>query len=275
MKFPHKFSANRTKNLEKINKQRGKYPDIVKKMIKICDVILEVLDARFIEETRNEKVEKQIKKQGKKLVYVLNKADLVDKRKIKLNKEITPAVFVSCKFRKGSGLLRDAIRDAVESRNTNYARAHVGIIGYPNTGKSSLINFLTGKKSARTAHEAGFTKGVQKIRLSKNILLLDTPGVISEEHYSMSDSEKIIKQVKIGARNSEDVKEPEMILDKLMKEYSKQMEKFYGICADGDTEVLIEKLGRQKKFLAKGGIVDVDKTARLVLRDWQRGRIRV
>ncbi len=274
MKFPHKFSANRTKNLEKINKQRGKYPDIVKKMIKVCDVILEVLDARFIEETRNEKVEKQIRKHGKKLIYVLNKSDLVDKDKIKLNKELTPVVFVSCKFRKGSGLLRDAIRDAVESRDANYTRAHVGIIGYPNTGKSSLINFLTGKKSARTAHEAGFTKGVQKIRLSKNILLLDTPGVISEEHYSMTDSDKIIKQVKIGARNSENVKEPEMILDRLMKEYSKQMEKFYGICANGDTEVLIEQLGRQKKFLAKGGIVDVDKTARLILRDWQRGGIR-
>jgi len=55
--------------------------------------------------------------------------------------------------------------------------------------------------------------------------------------------------------------------------HSKVIEKFYGIKVNGDVEKLIEKLGKEKGFLGKGGKVDVDRTARIILRDWQTGKI--
>ena len=80
----YKFSSNKTGKLGNIKKQKQKFLDVVKDIIRISDIVLEVLDARFINETRNEEIENEIKKQGKKIIYVLNKSDLVNtKTKIK------------------------------------------------------------------------------------------------------------------------------------------------------------------------------------------------
>ena len=153
--------------------------------------------------------------------------------------------------------------------------AQIGVIGYPNTGKSSLINLLIGKSSARTGAEAGFTKGIQKIRLSSDIMLLDSPGVIPESEYSHVNKEALQKQIMVGARTLNKIREPELFVSEILKNYSKQIEKFYKINAKGDSEILIEELGRKRNFLRKGGIVDEDRTARLIIRDWQEGRIKL
>ncbi|MFH1521972.1 MAG: GTPase, partial [archaeon] len=307
-----------------------KYPDVIRDVVRISDIVLEVLDARFIDETRNLEIEKDVLLKGKILVYVLNKIDLVDVDKVKkaLPKWMKPYVFVSAT--KGSGLKDLKARIKMEAKRIlasqksagigdsgfgiskgkgkkdkneevvkdleSRKRVHVGVVGYPNTGKSSVINFITRRGVAKTAKQAGFTKGMQKIRMSENILVLDTPGVIPNSEYSTEES-SFMKDVKVGARTYSDVKNPEDAVFYLMsapapkdennltdKEKSAieeargnsgAIEKFYGIEAKGDSEVLIEKLGKKKGFLGKGGKIDVDRTARIVLRDWQEGKIRV
>jgi len=275
MRVRYSFSSRRTGHIKNIRKQKKKIPVLINEIVETSDILLEILDARFIEETRNKEVEEKIKNNGKKIIYVINKADLVD-----LNSKVLEAVklenyiFVSCK--KGIGIheLREKIKREADKMELD-RRIQVGVIGYPNTGKSSLINLLSKRSAAGTGSEAGFTKGIQKIRLSENIVLLDTPGLIPESEYSPIKAEFIARQAKFGARTSNTIRDPEMVVAELMKEYSRQIEGFYGIHANGNSEILIELLGRKKSFLKKGEKVDEDKTSRLIIKDWQEGRIRI
>ncbi len=279
MKPRYSFSSKRTKRATqspKLRKQRSKYPNLVTQIVKESDIILEILDARFITETRNMGVEKEIAKQKKKIIYVMNKSDLVKQLKKEELKEIHPAVLVSCTQRKGIKDLRNKIKfeaQKIEKKEKNEKIA-VGIIGYPNTGKSTLINLLIGKRSAGTGAEAGFTKGVQKLKLSSEIVLLDSPGVIPNEEYS-TKSEAMAQHTKVSGRSYSQVKDPEMIIADLIKEMPEVFEKFYNIKAQGNSEILLEKLGRQKGFIKKGNLINFDKTARLILKDWQTGKISV
>jgi ribosome biogenesis GTPase A len=275
------FSSKRTGRAQIIKKQKEKFPQLVRNVVEMSDVVLEILDARFVTETRNKEIEDLIIKSGKKLIYVLNKADLVDKKAKRAQMDelgIKNYLFVSCKERKGVSRLRNQIKEAakkIDLSDKEEKRVNVGIVGYPNTGKSSLINVLIGRSSAKVGAEAGFTRGIQKLRLSKEILILDTPGIIPDEEYSHIEKGAIQKQARVGARTLGKIRDPEMVVAGLMKGDSAAIEKFYDVKAEGDVEVLMEKLGRKKNFLKKGGAIDEDRTLRLVIRDWQEGRIRV
>jgi hypothetical protein len=283
MRVRYSFSCRRTGHTENIVKQRQKVPEIARQVICMSDVILEVLDARFIDETRIPELEQEIIKKDKRLIYVLNKSDLLDKSKIKEVKEklelggIKPYVFVSCTNHKGKKDLKKWIGIEVKKLGKHEGvkkRVQIGIIGYPNTGKSSLINFLTCKGAARTSPKAGFTKGIQKIKFTEDIVILDTPGVIAEKEYSHLIKEKVAEHAKIGARTWSEVKEPEFVVDKLIKQYPGMLEKHYNIDAKGNSEALIETLGKRKNWLIKGGEVDIDRTARFILKEWQEGKIK-
>ena len=166
------FMPGRSRKRENIRKQKAKFPALVQEIVRTSDIILEVLDARFIQETRNLEVEKFVKNEGKKLIYVLNKSDLIEinKKRREIPKDMKPHVFVSSRSRRGMGELREKIKMEIRKRNMEgRERAQVGIIGYPNTGKSSLTNTLTGRSSAKTGAQAGFTRGIQKISLTKKI----------------------------------------------------------------------------------------------------------
>jgi len=333
MRVRYSFGSRHTGRIANIKKQRGKYPDVMKDVVRISDIVLEILDARYIEETRNLEVEADVLAKGKKLIYILNKVDLVDSRKleIELPREMKPYVFVSATKGIGLGEIKSRIKmeakrilsvrknDEVEVEKVvkkkkeekgakkkkdesvvkdmrGAKRVHVGVIGYPNAGKSSVINFITRRGVAKTAKQAGFTRGMQKIRMSEDILILDTPGVIPDAKYS-TEVKTFARDVKVGARTYSDVKDPDDMIAYLMtapepedaenvtdeekkavkeaEKNAKAIEEFYGIDAKGDSEVLIEKLGRRKNFLKKGGVIDTDRAARLVLRDWQEGAIKV
>ena len=339
----YSFGCRHTGRIENIKKQRGKYPDVMKDVVRISDIVLEILDARYIEETRNIAVEKDILDEGKLLIYVFNKVDLVDRRELEkqIPEWMKPYVFISATKNIGLREIKSRIRmeakriqvarrpeaekiakEKETEKKLNFSkiedkkardkkaketkgevvrdleskkRIHVGVIGYPNAGKSSVINFITRKSAAKTAKQAGFTRGMQKIRMSGDILILDTPGVIPASKYS-SESKSFAQDVKVGGRTYSDVKNPEDVVYYLMsaptpkdeknptdKEKSvikeaevnaKKIQDYYGIQVEDSSEDLIEALGKSKGFLGKGGVVDVDRSARIVLRDWQKGMIK-
>jgi len=259
---------------KRVTKSKAKFPTLLNKIIRESDIILEILDARFPEETRNFEIEKEIKNQKKAIIYVLNKADLIkDKKKLK----ITPHVYMSAKNRAGGKSLREQIKIQAKKVKTpvEEGRISVGVIGYPNTGKSTLINILIGKSSAGTGAEAGFTKGIQKLRLTSEILLLDSPGVIPDIEYSSIEQRLITKQAKVGGKSASQIRDPDIVISDLMKEFKGVIEDHYKIEAKGDSEILIEKLGRKKNFLKKNNIVNEDQVARLIIKDWQEGKIKV
>ena len=265
------------KNISPKVDKKAKFSEMSDNIIRISDIVLEVIDARFLKETRNSESEKLVYKYGKKLIFVINKSDLVDISKLKklIPEDMHTYVFVSCVRKKGISLLRNVIKmETKRLGDERYKKKHVGIIGYPNTGKSSLINVLIGRSSAGTSSSAGFTKGIQKIRLAKNILLIDTPGVIPQDEFVR---EKILETGKysiIGARTDSQIKDPESGIYNIMEKYPGIIEKFYGI-ENLDFDEFIEKLGRKRYFLKKGNLVDEDRVYRMIIRDWQQGRIRI
>lgn len=269
MKPRYSFSSRRTRKIENIRKQKGKYPELTKKILEDSDIILEVVDARFLKETKNKEILAIAKRMGKEVLYVGNKCDLIENKTIKKNSKI---IFVSCKSKKGIKELREEIKK--RAKKLKKEKIIVGIIGYPNTGKSSLINVLIGKNSAKTAPTAGFTKGLQKIKLSQGVVLVDSPGVIPKEEYSPIDIKKIAQHTKVGGRSYSQIREPEIVLSELTKEFPKTFNRFYGLEENIDSEELIEKIGKKRGFLKKGGEVNEDKTARMILKDWQEGKIK-
>lgn len=269
MRIRYSFSSRRTGTVDSSNKHKKAIPKLIKEVIDISDIIIEVLDARFIEETRNKEIENLIIEKGKKIIYAVNKSDLIEQRK---NLDLNPIIYVSCKDKRGTRKLRERIY--IEASRIDREKVNVGIIGYPNTGKSSIINILTRRASAKSSKEAGFTKGMQKIRLKKGITILDTPGLIPEDEDSAIKLNDLAKHGKIGVRTFDKIKNPEFVLFNLIKHNPGLFEKFYQIDAKGNVEILIEKLGRKKIILRKGNLVDIDKTARLMLKDWQEGKIK-
>ena len=270
----------------KSKKTRGKNPhthkhknyvtSVVNRVIEESDIILEVLDSRFIEKTRNFEIEKKVKKSGKIIILVFNKSDLVNINKIKLNMELEklkPNLFLSSKDKSGYVNLKRLIK--IESKKLKQKFINIGVVGYPNTGKSSLINFLTGKSAAKISSEAGYTKGMQKIKLSKGLYLIDTPGIIPILEKSSTSIKNLVKQSQIGAVTWGKAKDPELVVDRLMKEYPGVLEKHYEIDVEMDSEILIEKLGKKLNYLKKGNLVDEVRTAKQILKDWQEGKIRV
>ena len=271
----YRFRVNK-KNITPNTKKKQKFSEMSEHIIRISDIVLEVLDARFIKETRNKDAEELVKKYKKKLIFVINKSDLLSKKNLKekFSEDLRPYAFVSCKNKKGISLLRNIIKMEVSRLDDRYKIKHVGIIGYPNTGKSTLINILIGRSSAPTSAEAGFTRGIQKIKLAKNLLLIDTPGIIPQKEY---DIERILETGKhsiIGARTNSQIKDPESEAYNIFEKYGRFLEKFYGI-EEKEFDQFIEKLGRKRHSLIKGNITDEERVYRMIIRDWQQGRIRI
>jgi len=249
---------------------RLKVRESVDQVIESADIILMVLDARFIAETRNPRIESCIKEMNKKLIYVINKADLAGHIDQKELNQLPSNVLVSCASRRGVNELRTKIK--ILSKQVKRDQIFIGVIGYPNTGKSSVINLVLGRKEiAKTSSESGFTKGVQKLKIAKGVYFLDSPGIIPEDERFGS----LLKLAQIGVRTYDKVEDPDLIVHELMKKYPGVFEKFYKIDAKGDSEKLIQELGRKMGLLLRRYEVDIDRTARTILRDWQKGRIRV
>jgi ribosome biogenesis GTPase A len=266
------------KVLKKKTQQKQKFPELLIQIVESSDIILEILDARFIKETRNEEIEKLISKKKKQILYVLNKSDLINKDKIQKSilYNLRPHIFTSALKKHGGRELRNKIKMLAKNieKGEKDERIAVGVMGYPNTGKSSIINVLVGKTSAKVGAKAGFTKGIQKLKLSKEIVLLDSPGVIPKNEYSTSDQLKMSKNTMVGARDYHKIKDPEIIVSQIIDKYKEAFEKHYKIKIDNSDD-LIEGLGKKQNILKKGGLVNTDQVARKIIKDWQEGKIRL
>lgn len=245
------------------------YWDIVRKVVANADIVMEILDARFPSQSRNEQLENLVKERGKKLVLILNKSDLISKKWAQEIKDgmKEETVFISAKKRKGFTILKKTIL-----RLSGYNETKIAVTGYPNTGKSSIINMLCGKKSAPTSPTAGFTKGMQNIRINSKIILIDTPGVIPVDDHDET------KMVLLASKNVQSIKDLEStgadVAEIVLKNNKEGVENFYGVSASEGYE-LLEKIAFARKKLLKGARPDMNAAARILITDFQRGMIKV
>merc|ERR1711936_1466734 len=247
------------------------------KVIDSSDVVLQVLDARDPLGTRSDYIEQYMKKEKahKHLVLVLNKVDLVptwvtQKWVAILSQQYpTVAFHASIKHPFGKGALINLLRQFGKLHKDN-KQISVGLIGYPSAGKSSVINALRSKKVCNVAPIAGETKVWQYITLMKKIYLIDCPGVVMGQS-GETDGEKVLK----GVVRVELVENPgdyiPAVLEKVKKEY---LARTYRIPSDWkDHNEFLEKLAQKSGKLLKGGEADLNTVAKMVLNDWQRGKI--
>uniref|UniRef100_A0A8C9SWB4 Nucleolar GTP-binding protein 2 n=1 Tax=Scleropages formosus TaxID=113540 RepID=A0A8C9SWB4_SCLFO len=245
------------------------------KVIDSSDVVIQVLDARDPMGTRSQSIEAYLKKEKpwKHLIFVLNKCDLiptwVTKRWVAVLSQEYPtlAFHASLTNSFGKGSLIQLLRQ-FGKLHTDKKQISVGFIGYPNVGKSSIINTLRSKKVCNVAPIAGETKVWQYITLMRRIFLIDCPGVV----YPSEDSETDI--VLKGVVQVEKIKNPEehvgAVLERAKPEY---IQKTYRIPCWSSAEEFLEKLAFRTGKLLKGGEPDLSTVSKMVLNDWQRGRI--
>ncbi len=246
------------------------------KVIDSSDVVVHVLDARDPLGTRCRAVEAFIAKEAphKHLIFLLNKCDLIPPTvTTKWVKHLsadrpTLAFHASLKNPFGKGTLIQLLRQ-FSRLHKDKKQISVGFIGYPNTGKSSIINTLRQKAVCPVAPVPGQTKVWQYVTLMKRIYLIDCPGVVPT---AVKDSETAT--VLKGVVRIENVKNPEdhigAVLARVKPEH---IGRTYDIWKWDDAIDFLTKFATKSGRLLKGGDADISMSARMVLHDWLRGRI--
>ncbi|KAA8499037.1 Nucleolar GTP-binding protein 2 [Porphyridium purpureum] len=247
------------------------------KVLDSSDVVLQVIDARDPMGTRCLWLERFIKREcpHKHIVLILNKADLVPQwvaaawLRILSKDYPTVAFHSSITNSYGKGTLINLLRQ-FGKLHADRKTISCGLVGYPNVGKSSVINTLSGKKVANVAPIPGETKVWQYITLFKKIYLIDCPGVVHESGAN-SEAQSVLK----GVVRVESLKDfaPQYIEELLKRVETKHVIKTYGVLSWKDADDFLEQFAKKSGKLLKKGEPDVVTVARMVLLDYQRGKL--
>ncbi|KAI5479824.1 hypothetical protein MNV49_002636 [Pseudohyphozyma bogoriensis] len=246
------------------------------KVIDSSDLLLHVLDARDPMGTRCESVEAYLakEKRGKKVVYILNKVDLVPgwvaARWVKVLSKTHPTIAFHASINNsfGKGSLIQLLRQ-FSTLFSDKKQISVGFIGYPNVGKSSIINTLKKKAVCKTAPIPGETKVWQYITLMRRIYLIDCPGIVPPSARD-SESQKVLKGVVRVEHLSSPADHIDYLLQRVRPEY---LVRTYGVSEWKDAEDFLSKLATKMGKLHRGGEADTRTVATVVLNDWIRGKI--
>ncbi len=262
--------------------------------IKLIDIIIELTDARIPAAGRNPDIDELGK--NKYRLIVLNKSDLADPAVTKMWRDYyeSQGLFVmemNSKTGNEATKVKTMIQNAcAEKIEKDKKRGIVGrpiramVAGIPNVGKSTFINKLAGKASAKTGNKPGVTKGKQWISLGKNMQLLDTPGIL----WPKFEDETIGLHIAlIGSLNDENLDTTELACEliKILKEsYPNAIFEKYNITDEQINELSMEQyatplsavlsaIAINRKCLGQGGKPDMDRAAALLLDDFRNGRL--
>ena len=252
----------------------------LKTVLREADLLIEIVDARFPKETRNLHFERMIKR--KPLLIVINKIDLADRKDIadfteELERKRIPYAVVSCRERRGRKSLMTKIYEIIEKDKNlqKKEKVKIGVIGYPDVGKSSLINMLSGKRKTTVSSRPGTTRGKQYIRLDENILLIDSPGVFPK-------GERIDKLTLHSAFDVDRLDDPVPLAIELIESLLTSQEygpRFFKLVYDVDVkptdepENILERITLRRGMLLKGGEPNISQMANTLLKEWQTGKM--
>ncbi len=251
--------------------------------IKLIDLVIEVVDARIPMSSRNPDIDNLAKNKAR--LILLNKSDLSDERlnAVWIDYFKSQGFFVlKINSRTGAGIkqinatVAEACKEKIErdkKKGIMNRPVRAMVVGIPNVGKSTFINSYAGKACAKTGNKPGVTKGKQWIRLNKNIELLDTPGIL----WPKFDNQEVGKRLAmIGSMNDEVIHLDELALDTIkyiMQAYPNNLNERYGVDENQEALQIMEEIAAKRGCLKRGGMVDYEKAALIIMDDYRSGRL--
>ncbi len=259
----------------------------IKETLPLVDGVVEIVDARVPMSSRNPELLEMI--EGKPHIILLNKCDMADpnatsKWKTYLEAQGSYCLAVDCKSGRGLNKFEPTVRQALaktiaknEKKGMSGKALRIMVVGIPNTGKSSFINKMVGRNRLKVANKPGVTRDNQWVVCKdSNIEMLDTPGVLwpKFEDPAVGDRLAFIGSIK------QDVTDPETIAVRLLTylkaDYQDRLAERYKVTAE-DCELepfeLLEVIGRKRGMLVRGGEVNTERAANMLLDEYRSGKL--
>lgn len=253
----------------------------IEKKLKLVDFVIEIIDSRIPFSSRNPIFDDLLK--NKKRLLIFNKSDLSDPKsnEIWMEKLTDENNFVisynamkgnvSIVVKKSQELMADEIKK-YEDKGLNKGPLRAMIVGIPNSGKSTFINSISGTRSAKTGNRPGVTKVNQWIKIHPKLHLLDTPGVLWPKF-----EEKVGLNLAFTGAIKDEIMDRETLalklIERLKEIYPSSIEERYKISNVKDKKALdiMDEIGKNRGALMRGGYIDYEKVAGIVLDEFRKG----
>lgn len=259
-----------------------KTKELLIKNLKLVDIVYEILDSRIPNSSKNPVIDNIL--QNKPRVIILNKRDLADEKANKFwldyyNKNNTQVVLTNSLNNVGVNKISDITNKALhekikrlEQKGIKNKTVRAMIVGIPNVGKSTLINTLAKRKSAKTGNRPGVTKGNQWIKLKGNIELLDTPGILWPK---FEDQDVALNLAFTGAIKDE-VMDTETLcykfIEKLANSHPDLIEKRYNVKVENSEIIeIMDKIAINRGCIIKRNEIDYTRVSNLILDEFRKG----
>ena len=253
----------------------------VEEKVKMIDVIIEIFDARAPLSSINEHLEKATA--HKKKLYIFSKFDLADQEQTKkwakkFSTQDSKVLTVDLCDKSSYNIISNSLVELGKSkwakemaRGMKPQPIRTMIIGIPNVGKSSLINLLAKRKAAGVQNKPGYTRGEQWIRVNKDLLLLDTPGILP---MSYENKEKAANLALIGSIREDILPNNELVdylLDLLKNKYPQALKERFGIEQITTHKEVCSLIADRRKLVKTNNELDIDKAEALLLKEFKDG----
>lgn len=258
----------------------------IKECLPLVDAVTEIVDARIPQSSRNPELDELAS--NKPRIILLNKSDIADDRATKqwidyYESQGVFAIAVDCRTGKGlasyESLVRKVLKDKIESNNAKGMSGRplrIMVVGIPNTGKSSFINRMSGKNRLKVADRPGVTRQNQWVVAGNGIELLDTPGVLwpKFEDKEVGDKIAFIGSVKDEIMDVETI--AVRLIDVLKTDYADRLCDRYKLQPDSvklESHEILDEIGRKRGMLVRGGEIDTERAANMLLDEYRGGKL--
>lgn len=254
----------------------------IEKNLKLVDIVLEIIDARIPESSRNPMLDDILK--DKPRMIIMNKSDLADPKENqrwinKFKNDGIIALPMNSKEKINVGKIYDMARKILADKFKKYEEKEIEnpiirmmIVGVPNSGKSTFINNVAQRKGARVGNRPGVTQTKQWIKTNSNLQLLDTPGVLWPKfddrtglHLSYTNA------IKDEILNIEDL--TLYFLRELAESYPENLKERYGVDPSMEAIDIYEAIAKRRGAIIIGGDFDYTRTATIILNDFRTGKL--
>ncbi len=255
---------------------------LIEENIKLVDIVIELLDARAPYSTKNPDIDKFA--QNKMRIIILNKADLADeaitKEWIKWysahNVKVVPIIATTGKgIKEVTKIAEDLLQEKIErdrARGRIYRPIRAMIVGIPNVGKSTFINSLVGKGTAKTGDKPGVTRGKQWVKIKKGFELLDMPGIL----WPKFEDQLVARHLAYIGSINDNILDNRQLAIYLLEEGSKlfktQIEARYKIALPDEAYEAFKAIGEKRGLIIAGGALDELRTAQTIIDEFRSGK---